>query len=292
MDPDLESLTKSIFSRGRSLDLFDEEAIGETSYVYSGLRSFIERLSSEGGLPALESEKEELARNAVRGFERSLTERNQYYGFTDEQRLRIGAAYEALIGEVIEVSKRGGPGARLSETIVEHRRRLRSAFESPVREKPCFYYGAELQLELLGLSLGKIEEPLIDLGCGPEAKLVEYLRERGVDAHGIDRHAAEGRGYLRRGDWESFRLESGAWGTVVSHMAFSNHFIYHYLADDGEGYACAMKYREILESLKPLGSFHYAPALPFVEKYLDPGEYEIAYRELGNGLGASSVTRL
>jgi hypothetical protein len=292
MDPDLESLTKAIFSRGRGLDLFDEEAIGETSYVYSGLRAFIERLASQGGSPALEGDKEELARNAVRGFERSLTERNQYYGFTDDQRLRIGTAYGILISEVIDASRQGGVDSRLREAIVAHRRRLRSAFGSPVREKPCFYYGAELQLELFGLKLGKIIEPLLDIGCGPEAALVEYLRARGIDAHGVDRHAAAGRAYLHEADWGGFRLAPGSWGTVVSNMAFSNHFIYHYLADDGEGYACAMKYREILESLKPRGSFRYAPALPFVERYLDPRHYEFAYREVGRGLGASSVTRL
>jgi hypothetical protein len=113
----------------------------------------------------------------------------------------------------------------------------------------------------------------------------------GLEAFGVDRHLDADRDYLSSADWLDYRLEAGAWGTVISHMAFSKHFIHRYLRSDGEDYAYAMKYREILDSLRPGGVFLYAPSLPFVERHLDAKAYELTLREAAGGLCASAVRR-
>ncbi|MGC4070482.1 MAG: hypothetical protein QM784_38620 [Polyangiaceae bacterium] len=47
-------------------------------------------------------------------------------------------------------------------------------------------YSAELQLQLLGLTEGKLLEPVVDLGCGQRAELVTLLRAKGIAATGLD----------------------------------------------------------------------------------------------------------
>jgi len=38
---------------------------------------------------------------------------------------------------------------------------------------------------------------------------------------------------------------------------------------------------DILNSLKIGGSFHYAPDLPFIERYLDKNKYQLSARNIG-----------
>jgi len=136
-----------------------------------------------------------------------------------------------------------------------------------LRRSPCEEYTAEFQLALLGLDFSDLKEPVLDVGCGPNACLVEALRDHGVEAYGLDRLMSES-SYIYASDWLDFQFAPAAWGTIISNMAFSNHFWHHHLRMDGQHVAYARKYMEMLQSLKQGGKFVYAPGLPFIERFL------------------------
>ena len=76
-------------------------------------------------------------------------------------------------------------------------------------------------------------------------------------------------------------------------MAFSNHFLFHHLYQNGAPELYAQKYMEILRSLKPGGALYYTPGLPFIERFLPVEEFFVQKRaipvprraELGVGSG-------
>ncbi|WP_161605068.1 hypothetical protein [Brevibacillus massiliensis] len=141
-------------------------------------------------------------------------------------------------------------------------------------EIPCHEYTPELQIRLLGIELSQLQEPILNIGAGKEGKLVRFLRENGCEAYGIDKFC-ETDGYMHRADWLSFSFEANTWGTVISHMAFSNHFRHHHLRRDGQPRQYAEKYMEILHSIKHAGSFYYAPGLPFIEDLLPAEQFAV-----------------
>jgi hypothetical protein len=136
----------------------------------------------------------------------------------------------------------------------------------------CADYTPKLQVEILGLH--DLIEPVLDLGCGKEGGLVTYLRAAGLQATGVDRVVADRPGLVQAG-WLDFPLAPESWGTVISHMAFSNHFIFQHLYQRGSVEPYARRYMTILRSLKPGGSFYYTPGLPFIEAYLPAEQYRL-----------------
>ena len=152
--------------------------------------------------------------------------------------------------------------------------RLYSLAPAEITHVVCAEYQAKLQLEVLQLSPEEIAGPLLDIGCGEQALLVQYLRSVGVQAVGIDRMAAVSSVSLRY-DWLEFPYAASQWGTIVSHLGFSNHFHHHHLREDGDFRRYADRYMEILAALKPGGRFHYAPGLPVIEKYLNSQDFQV-----------------
>ncbi len=138
----------------------------------------------------------------------------------------------------------------------------------------CGTYSPELQLDLLRLEIGSLAEPVLDIGCGRDALLTAYLRERGFAAYGVDRLAAEGPGVVR-GSWFDIPLARGSWGTVIAHLSFSLHFLNAHWSSSGRAVRHAEHYMRVLRALRPGGRFCYAPGLPFIEELLDPREYEV-----------------
>ncbi|EIJ78055.1 methyltransferase type 11 [Bacillus methanolicus PB1] len=134
-------------------------------------------------------------------------------------------------------------------------------------EVKCEEYTPEFQIKLLNINLETIKEPILDLGCGQQALLVHFLRENGFEAFGVDRNV-DAMNYLYKMNWLESTFISNTWGTIISHMAFSNHFMHHHLRTDGDFEIYARRYMEILKSLKLGGSFIYAPSLPFIEQLL------------------------
>jgi hypothetical protein len=174
-------------------------------------------------------------------------------------------ALRALVLELLAESGSLAPGAPRAAAV----------------ESVCAEYSPELQLEVLGTSARELEAPVLDLGCGPTAALVHYLRRAGRDpVWGLDRSAPLADGFLRR-SWFDGELPREAFRSVISHHAFSLHFLHahHHSAD--RAVAFAAKYVEILRSLLPGGRFYYAPSLPFVEEHLDPARYAVSVHRVG-----------
>jgi len=136
----------------------------------------------------------------------------------------------------------------------------------------CSEYPSDLQMNILNIKLKDLIEPVLDIGCGRELNLVNYLRDNGIEAYGIDRFDNENPFYTKT-DWLEYNFELEKWGCLISNLGFSNHFIHHNLRVDGNYREYAQKYMDILSSLKIGGSFYYAPDLPFIEKHLDSSKY-------------------
>ena len=154
----------------------------------------------------------------------------------------------------------------------------------------CSEYSAEMQLEILGMQLETLVEPVLDLGCGKSGRLVRHLSQKGIQVTGVDR-IVDSFPDLIQGDWLDYPLETGFWGTIVSHMAFTNHFLFHYLYRHGSIEHYARRYMAILNALRPEGSFYYAPGLPFIETYLPEEKYLLTQKQIVENLYACRVIR-
>ncbi len=142
-------------------------------------------------------------------------------------------------------------------------------------EAICSEYSPALQLDILKIRPDEMLDPILDLGCGEKGSLVHYLRDRGKLAFGVDRLVHAGP-HLARADWLDYPLRQRHWGTIISHMAFSNHFLHHHLRRNGHPERYARRYMEVLRSLRPGGSFIYAPGMPFMEDLLPEDDYYVS----------------
>lgn len=151
-------------------------------------------------------------------------------------------------------------------------------------EVPNAEYSVELQLSILGLEVETLRPPILDVGCGPDARLVQHLRGLGLEAWGVDLDASEPFGI--GGDWLQFDYGERRWGTVISHQAFSLHFLHHHFRRGEAARRHGEVYAAILRGLAPGGSFVYTPSLPFVESVLPGSAYRIERRPLPPELAA------
>ncbi len=143
----------------------------------------------------------------------------------------------------------------------------------------CSEYSPRLQIDILQIDIDHLMQPVLDIGCGHNGYLVNHLKTQGIEVYGIDRFKFENSN-LKTSDWLDYDYGKEKWGTVVSNLGFSNHFNHHNLREDGNYIEYAQTYMCILNSLKIGGCFHYAPDLPFIEKYLDNNQYELRKYEI------------
>jgi hypothetical protein len=156
----------------------------------------------------------------------------------------------------------------------------------------CAEYSPQLQIDLLKLDTAAIKQPILDIGCGSAANLVYYLRSLGLDAYGIDRAVLKTETYLKQADWFDNAFVPDRWGTIISNMAFSNHLLYTYRHNSAQLKPYLLKFREILTTLLPGGSFHYAPGVPFIEQRLDPAQYQVEQERVLGEIFATKITRI
>jgi len=155
-------------------------------------------------------------------------------------------------------------------------RRANPSERRTIRTVVCAEYSPELQMGILGLDLHDLREPVLDIGCGESAGLVEYLRGHGIDAFGLDRLCDSGTRYLTTESWFDTGFRPGYWGTLISNLSFSSHFLNSHLRSDGSHVGYATKYMEILNSLQVGGRYHYAPGIPFIERFLPTDRFIVA----------------
>jgi hypothetical protein len=136
---------------------------------------------------------------------------------------------------------------------------------------------AFIQMQVLQLTLQKIKGPLLDLGCGAGGYLVNHLRNNNLNAIGLDRVADDSLPYLIQNHWWDYSFEKEAWGTITAHQSFSSHFLRAHLLGSRFVARYAAMYSAILDALQKEGSFHYAPSLPFMERWLDRSRFHVQY---------------
>lgn len=207
---------------------------------------------------------------------------NQYYSFDSKTKNILRETYTALLDSIQAKSDS-------IETISKtHYKNLKRCLleSNPFAEKiyrkagkhvnpiPCSQYSPELQIKVLNIDVENLLQPVLDIGCGKESLLANYLKNQDIDVVGIDRFKFCS-SYLITTDWLEYDYKINQWGTIISNLGFSNHFQHHNLRPDGNYIEYGKTYMNILYSLKIGGRFHYAPDLPFIEKYLDGNQFSI-----------------
>ena len=230
---------------------------------------------------------------------------NQYFAFNTESVNELKRVYSEL-NQNIRNLKATASKAELDDISREHYLSLcdwlvrTNAFASKMYSGDqeyavpvaCSEYPPDLQLSILNIDLRLLIEPVLDIGCGRELNLVNFLRDNGIEAYGIDRFDNENPYYIKT-DWLEYNFDIQKWGSLISNLGFSNHFIHHNQRADGNFREYAQKYMEILNSLKTGGSFYYAPELPFIEKHLDKTNYQYTGNTIeGYVFKSSRVTRI
>jgi hypothetical protein len=231
-----------------------------------------------------ENEISELIEFACKTSLLSFYNINQYFQFDQQAELELKMVYRQLVNEV---KKNRLPD--LNDLSRKHFSSLQKWF---IKKQPdafflfpsempninsniiCAEYSAHLQLQILGINISSLQEPILDIGCGREHQLVSYLRQRGLNAFGIDR-SAESKENIQCISWFDFNFKKDHWGAIISHLGFTNHFQYQHSKQYGSHQRFAYTFIEILQSLKTGGRFYYAPGLPFIDTLLSPDKYAV-----------------
>ena len=275
----MDILIKSIenqlkYNKGKNL--FRES--GETEFKFVA-----ETIQAIAGIGALDTESESfLIEYTSDKVLNEFCRINQYYSFNTQAKEELKEIYRNLF-EAFKTSD-----TDLENISAKHyqnlqlwldknnafARKLYSGAGEIIDPVACSEYSPQLQIDVLGIETGNLMEPILDVGCGKKGLLVKYLSYQGFSIVGIDRFSFT-ESNLLTADWLEYEYGNNHLGTIISNLGFSNHFIHHNLRDDGNYLAYGKKYMEILKSLKVGGSFYYAPALPFIECYLDPKEFRV-----------------
>lgn len=225
---------------------------------------------------------------------------NQYYTFNSQAKNDLRHIYNVLFSSIKEngysietISKNHYQNLllwlRKTNPFAE---KLYSNDETNFRPVACSEYQADLQVDILKIDTKAIMEPVLDIGCGKQGNLVNFLCKHGIETFGIDRFSFTDSN-LMSSDWLEYNYGIEKWGTIISNLGFSNHFKHHNLREDGNYIEYCKKYMDILKSLKIGGRFHYAPDLPFIEQYLDCRQFKIEKYDIGDyDFKATIITRL
>jgi hypothetical protein len=212
---------------------------------------------------------------------------NQYYSFDSKAKNDLRKIYSELF-ESFQTKTNS-----IENISINHYEKLKGWIKesNPFAEKiykngskkvnpvACSEYSPDLQVNVLKIDVEYLMQPVLDIGCGNHGHLVNYLKNQGIDVLGIDRFKFTASN-LKTVDWLEFDYGKDHWGTIVSNLGFSNHFNHHNLREDGNFIEYGKTYMNILNSLKVGGCFHYAPDLPFIEKYLDNNQFDLKKYEI------------
>lgn len=225
---------------------------------------------------------------------------NQYITVSERDKSILRKVYKKLLSELSDQQ------IPLSDIASRHFTRLTTwlSYSNPHIEKlnpsnqktaaevVCSEYSAALQLELLDINPGNLMEPVLDVGCGEHGHLSAFLKEKELNVLGIDRLLSQKESWLSEISWFEFEFKPDSWGTIISNLSFTSHFLNNHLREDGKFMQYAQKYMEILQSLKQGGSYHYAPSLPFIEEHLDKKTYKVDRKIINKDHHRTIITRL
>ena len=223
------------------------------------------------------------ARFLRRRLVRWMHQRNQFLHIDDIATYQLDASYRQLLLDVARVLANEDASLDAVRAILAGHQAsiatfLRGRLSADAHEVVCSEYPAPLQLGVLGLALEQLVDPILDVGCGASAQLVRDLRAHGRDAHGIDRDAPEDVATVA--DWMTYGFGDSRWGTIVSHLGFSLHFLHLHLSHSPRAFDHARVFMGMLRSLRLGGTFAYAPGLPFIESMLPAENFRVEHATL------------
>ncbi|SDE44427.1 hypothetical protein SAMN02799630_03384 [Paenibacillus sp. UNCCL117] len=273
------------YNGGKSLFYEDPDgrlAVEPSPVTLKYIRQGVELVGRpDGRLSEPETRKHELATYASKRVLETFVGANQYMNFNKRDADLLTAIIRAFFEQLLDAACRREAitERRLSLLFEQHYRRLQAFLiysngeelfrryreNKRLFDVVCEEYRPELQLRMMKLELDELKEPVLDIGCGREGRLVKYLRAQGIQAFGMDRLAESGE-FICDKNWLEMTFEAERWGTMISHMAFSNHFSHHFYRKDGNYAGYMRKFMEMLRALQVGGSFVAAPSIPFLQE--------------------------
>jgi hypothetical protein len=230
-------------------------------------------LVADPALLAAERGAPEEADACAHDLQRALGAKNQFVASEPALAAGVRKALRALW----EALGAAGAGASRAEALAAARVELAAivgaALGPEPREIVSAEYSAELQLAVLGLDAGTLAEPILDVGCGENATLVRHLLAANKDARGVDWNAPED--VADRGNWLELDYGIARWGTILSHLGFSLHFMHQEMRRSDLAFEYARAYMRIVKALAPGGTFAYVPGLPFIEGLLPASAFDV-----------------
>jgi len=218
-------------------------------------------------------------------FVKECVQNNQFISLSNESIQKINAQYQSLIKQLKEVSQINTLG-KVVEIVETHRKILVKILQANIYSEsinqvliPCSESSDTFQVDILRINNLKLLEPIFDIGCGKNCSLIQYLKSSGYSkVFGIDQYES-GNDYIVTGNWLDYKFKENTFGTIISHMAFSNHFNRVVLFEDSKIELYTNKYFEILNSLKPGGLFIYTPVIHSVENTINNDKFILYYYE-------------
>ena len=234
----------------------------------------------------------------------SLYRINQYYQFDQQAENALQMLYRQLLRD-IQSEKTDAPDfdllaeahyLRLQQWLQDNQPEAKTLYPAsqPFIKNPvvCAECSVATQINTLGIDINTLQEPILDIGCGKEHHLVSFLKQEGWEVYGMDREAKP-TARIYRCSWLDYTFGAGQWGTIISHLGFTNHFRHQHLKAAGQHLHYATTYIRILQSLKPGGRFYYTPDLPFIEVFLHPQQYLLEKKQVPQtAFFSSCITRL
>ena len=270
-----KSLADYIFSNY----LFHTVEPSFASFAYEFRQEIFDYLSGENHLASL-------IEYCIRSTRSYTYQRNQFINFPESYDKLLYAEYRDFLLDIKTLLQEVDSSEAITETfstvLRRHHERLRLILSSycvsynnhDLKENPllatvpCEEYSARFQLQILNIDLSRLLEPVLDIGCGESGTLVNFLRNKGYVAFGLDRLAPSKPHFFQQ-NWFDFDFAGGFWGTIIAHHSWSTHFIHSHLHNPTRAGQYAGVCRKIISGLKPGGEFYYAPGLPFFEPQLE-----------------------
>ncbi len=209
-----------------------------------------------------------------RSFLNNLAKGTNGKRFTKEDCNRILEIYHELIENIGNMDKDYERIAKEHFTAV---RNFINEFTSRKDEDvKSSKYSPEFILDILDVKESELKGKSLDIGCGKNGELVQYLASKGVDSYGLDMECEDSQ-RLEQEDWLIKEYPENTYSLITSNLAFTKHFneANQEEANDQECFEYAQSYMKILNSLKVGGKFHYVPAVTFIEELLPEDKFEV-----------------
>jgi len=233
--------------------------------------------------PASQREISRLIDVTVRECVHNILRINQYLNISEKHRERLAGIYYRTwdllqsnddIDTVLRTEHYPAIQAWVSELYPQTLLKT-LAHRQKIQGLACSDYSAELQLNVLALDIENIHGPVLDIGCGVSAALVNYLHSSTVEVYGFDRIVEEETPFIKEANWFDYDYSQRSWGTIISHMAFSNHYRYAIHHDPELQKKMESVFHRILLSLSPEGCLILAPGVQELESAVNNRFYRI-----------------